>query len=251
MLPEPIPAAGAILMRDAADAGSPPEILMIERGASLTFLGGAMVFPGGRVDPDDHALARIAEDREEAAARIAAIRETIEEVGLAIGLSPSPSPEAIAALRDGLTRGRGFATLLDEAGLRIAVKRLTPFTRWCPEYVPVRRFDARFYLAAIPRDRSEPRIDGGETARAEWMTARDALDRADRGEMRIIFPTRRTLERLTLYPDYPAAVADAEAWPVRRITPFWEDRDGERHLCIPDDLGFPVTAEPASRVERG
>lgn len=251
MLPEPIAAATLILMREAAEPEGAPEILMIERGAALAFLGGAMVFPGGRVDPGDHDLADGTEDRDESAARVAAIRETIEEVGLAIGLTPEPDAAMLAMLRDGLRNGDRFADLLARAGLAIEAGALIPFARWCPDHVPVRRFDARFYLARVARDRSLPQIDGGETVRAEWMSAQTALDRADRGAMRIIYPTRRTLERLALYRDFPSAAADARAWPVRRIIPFLVERDGMPYLCIPDDLGFPVTAEPFSRVERG
>ncbi|WP_204270990.1 NUDIX domain-containing protein, partial [Escherichia coli] len=68
----------------------PPELLMVERAAAMSFAGGALVFPGGRVDPGDFVLAgRHAGDVEENAARIAAIRETLEEAGVAVGLYPA------------------------------------------------------------------------------------------------------------------------------------------------------------------
>lgn len=249
MMPDPIPAATLILMRDGPEAGSLPEILMVERGAALAFLGGAMVFPGGRVDPGDHGFVPLnAPDPEDEAARIAAIRETIEEVGLSVGLSPSPD---VAGLRAAMAAGRSFGQALVDHGLTIDTRALTPFARWCPEHVPIRRFDARFYLAAIPRDTSAPVIDGSETVRAEWMTACNALAQADDGAIRIIFPTRRTLERLALYRDFPSAVADARAWPIRRITPFQAERDGVPSICIPDDLGYPITAEPIASAKRG
>jgi 8-oxo-dGTP pyrophosphatase MutT (NUDIX family) len=77
-----IPAATLVLMRPAA-AGA-PELLMLERTQDMAFAAGALVFPGGRIDPDDHQLAeRIGGGLADAAARIAAIRETIEETGLA------------------------------------------------------------------------------------------------------------------------------------------------------------------------
>ncbi|MFE8583276.1 NUDIX hydrolase [Sphingomonas sp. NCPPB 2930] len=247
-----IPAATLILMREGAETGDPPEILMIERGAALAFLGGAMVFPGGRVDPGDRAMVVAADvDPEDSAARIAAIRETIEEVGLVVGIAPTPDGARQERLRDGVRRGESLATLLAETGSTLTPEALTPFARWCPEHVPVRRFDARFYLAAIDRSRSTPRIDGGETVRAEWLPAAEALSRADRDEIRIIYPTRRTLERLALYRDFPSAVADARAWPVRRIIPFLAERDGVPSICIPDDLGFPITAEPVAQARRG
>ncbi|WP_294279466.1 NUDIX domain-containing protein [uncultured Sphingomonas sp.] len=252
MIPDPIPAATLILMREGLAPGSPPEILMVERGAALAFLGGAMVFPGGRVDPGDHELVPAdAPDPADAAARIAAIRETFEEVGLAVGLTPHPDSTTLARLRAVMAAGQSFAGALDDEELRIDPAALTPFARWCPEHVPVRRFDARFYLAALPRAQSTPVIDGTETVRAEWLTAAEALDQADRGAIRIIFPTRRTLERLAQYPDFTSAVADARAWPIRRITPFRAERDGVDCICIPDDLGYPITAQPVASAERG
>ncbi|PTT43874.1 hypothetical protein DBR33_09970 [Stenotrophomonas sp. HMWF022] len=84
-----------------------------------------------------------------------------------------------------------------------------------------------------------------------WMTARDALAAGDHGAIRIILPTRRTLERLALYRDFASAAADARAWPIRRITPFQAERDGVACICIPDDLGYPITAEPVASARRG
>src|SRR5436305_14361549 len=79
-LPPPIPAATLILMRPAGSRA--PEILMMERAQTMAFAAGALVFPGGRIDADDHAsAAALAPDLSDAAARIAAIRETIEETG--------------------------------------------------------------------------------------------------------------------------------------------------------------------------
>ena len=78
----PIPAATIVVFRDRA--GQPPELLIVERAAGMAFAGGALVFPGGRIDPGDHALgAALPGDADENAARVAAIRETIEEAGVA------------------------------------------------------------------------------------------------------------------------------------------------------------------------
>src|SRR6185369_8831284 len=81
----PVPAATLVVFRRAA-GGGPPELLMVERSAGMRFAAGAAVFPGGRIDPADHELADMAAPahlpRDEAAARIAAIRETLEEAGL-------------------------------------------------------------------------------------------------------------------------------------------------------------------------
>ena len=100
-LPPAIPAATLVIFRDTP--AGPPELLMVERAKAMAFAGGALVFPGGRVDPGDHALAAVLGSPDnETAARIAAIRETIEEAGLPIGLSPMPSIQAFERLRAAL-----------------------------------------------------------------------------------------------------------------------------------------------------
>src|SRR5689334_3935018 len=99
-LADPIPAATLVLMR--ARAKGSPEVLVMERTGGMAFAAGALVFPGGRIDAADiEAAAGLGVP--DAAARIAAIRETIEETGLAPGLAPAPSPALAAALRAGLT----------------------------------------------------------------------------------------------------------------------------------------------------
>src|SRR5688572_27499754 len=113
-----IPAATLVLMRDRS--GAPPELLMIERAQQMAFAAGALVFPGGRIDPGDRALAAKTDiDPEDAAARIAAIRETIEEAGIAIGLEPAPDEAAVAMLRAALADGADFGALLANGGYRL------------------------------------------------------------------------------------------------------------------------------------
>jgi 8-oxo-dGTP pyrophosphatase MutT (NUDIX family) len=243
--PEAIPAATVIVMREAAGA---PELLIVERAKAMSFAGGALVFPGGRVDSGDHVLAATLEgDPDDLAARIAAVRETLEEAGVAVGVS-MPA-EAIADLQRRLYAGEAMGTLLDEVGGALALDALVPFARWLPAGVHHKVFDTRFYLARAPRD-AEPVVDGNENVRVFWASARAVLDAADRGEATIIFPTRRNLERLALFASFAEAAADARAHPVRTVTPWIETRDGAQYLCIPDDLGYPVTSEPLTRAIR-
>ncbi|MFD1786024.1 NUDIX hydrolase [Sphingomonas floccifaciens] len=246
--PTPIPAATVVIFRDRA--GAPPEMLMVERSAAMVFAGGAMVFPGGRVDPGDHALAvALGLDDEEGVGRIAAARESIEEAGVAPGVMPGDS-DTIARLRTLLHGGATMGAALDAVGATFDPHALLPFSRWLPLGMRHRIFDTHFYLARLPDDAPEPSVDATENSRLVWTTAADMLAEADAGRATIIFPTRRNLERLALFADFAAAAADARAHVIRPITPWFEDRDGVRHLCIPADLGYPVTAEPADTVRR-
>lgn len=218
-----------------------PELLIVERSAAMRFAGGALVFPGGRVDPGDAALAALHEgDVGDLAARIAAIRETIEEAGLAIGVSGLADSETVRTdLYSGTPAGEALA------GCTFDLEALVPFARWLPpEDVSHKVFDTRFYLAKLPEGAGDAAtVDGNENVRLFWATAQDVLDMADRGEARIIYPTRRNLERLAQFASFADAAADARAHPIRPITPWVETRDGEELLCIPEGLGYPVTSQ--------
>src|SRR3954471_12145315 len=102
-MPEPIPAATLVLMREVANG--PPELLVTERTGTMAFAAGALVFPGGRIDADDHLTAELLGTD---SARGAAIRETIEETGLAPGIAPPPNSATVDALRGGLADEEPF-----------------------------------------------------------------------------------------------------------------------------------------------
>jgi hypothetical protein len=97
----------------------------------------------------------------------------------------------------------------------------------------------------------EASVDRTENVRLSWMCAADVLSEADAGRVTIIFPTRRNLERLALFDSFEDAVAHARAHRIGVITPWTEERDGVPHLCIPDDLGYPITAQPTDSAFRG
>ncbi len=248
MTDPPIPAATLVIFRERE--GAPPELLMVERSERLAFAGGALVFPGGRVDQGDELLAAtLPGDVEETAARIAAVRETVEEAGLAVGLDLAAG--ALPPLRAALHAGEPIGAALASVGGRLRLDALVPFARWLPAHRIARTFDTRFYLARLPEGAAPASVDRTENTRLLWASARDVLAEANAGRARIIFPTRRNLERLALYASFAEAAADAARYPIRTITPWEEERGGVPHLCIPDDLGYPVTAEPLRAALRG
>lgn len=246
-LPEPVPAATLILMR--ASAYGPPRILAMERAKTMAFAAGAIVFPGGRVEPQDEALAQ-GFPLDDAAARIAAIRETIEETGVAAALNPVPDEAAADAIREKLLSGQPFGSVLQEHGVSLDLDALTPFARWCPNFRETRRFDTLFYLAEAPVGAHAESADEAEAVRAFWATAEEMLADVEAGREQAIFPTRRNLERLARFSSLEEARADAARHPVRKITPWVEERDGRQWVCIPDDAGYPVTAELLETARR-
>ena len=108
-----------------------------------------------------------------------------------------------------------------------------------------------FFVARCPAGDWEPRVIEGECAGAYWLTAAEVLDRDRSGEARLIFPTRRTLERLAQHSSFEQIRADALAHPIEPVTPWVEERDGERFITIPDHLGYPVTQEKLDGLWRG
>ena len=243
-----IPAATLIVMRDRV--GAPPELLMVERSAGMAFAGGAMVFPGGRVDGADVAAAA-GHDQPDAAARIAAIRETIEESAVAIGLSPTPDPARAADLALALHSGTPFAELLAAHDLALDLAALTLFARWKPAFHQTRIFDTLFFLAEAPPGEWHPTPQPGECEAVLWIGAAELLERIAATQAIAIFPTIRNLERLAQYANVAEARADAAAHPIETITPWVEDVDGTPYLLIPEGLGYPVTREPLDNVRRG
>ena len=239
-----IPAATVVVMRDMLSG--PPQLLMVERARSMVFAGGAIVFPGGRIDATDEAIAP-GFDR---AARVAAIRETLEESAIAVGLSPTPTPEQSLALQEALHGGESFDALLERSRLSLDLDALTPFARWKPAFKHARVFDTLFLLARAAEGDWTPRHQAGECEAAFWLTAEDALDRIERGEASAIFPTKRNLERLAQHGSVDEVMADAAAYPVELITPWIEERDGKPHVRIPEGLGYPVTSEPLATAFR-
>ncbi|MEO6359348.1 MAG: NUDIX hydrolase [Sphingomicrobium sp.] len=240
-----IPAASLILVREAGDA---PEYLMVERSPAMAFAAGATVFPGGRIDPEDEELA-LGDPAD--AAKVAAIRECIEESAVAAGLDPPPSPEQARSIQDSLLDGQKFAQILERQRLALNLSTLTCFARWQPGPEVSRRFDTIFFVAKAPEGEWVPNAASGECVAARWVSAKAILDEEVRGVTKLIFPTRKTLERLALHDNFAAILADARKHPAAPITPVIEAADGVDYIRIPDGLGYPVTRDPLTAKIRG
>ncbi|MGB3739524.1 MAG: NUDIX domain-containing protein [Pontixanthobacter sp.] len=261
--PDGIPAATVVIFRHARtkgpnegrDATGAPELLMVTRSRNLSFAGGAAVFPGGRVDPEDYELAAGIDSPyavDETAHRIAAIRETLEETGLGIGLTGSVDGTIAKRARAMLLDTKALAPVLRALNLTIHLDAIHPFSRWFPKNEKLSRvFDTRFYLADLGTGAVDIAVDETENTKLYWITARQALDDADAGKLTIIYPTRRNLERLATYADFSHAAESCRTYGAKMITPFLEERDGERWLSIRDDAGYPVTGERLDQSIRG
>jgi 8-oxo-dGTP pyrophosphatase MutT (NUDIX family) len=224
-----------------------PEILMLQRARDMSFAASACVFPGGKVDAADHALAAgLAVD--DAARRIAGIREVLEETGLVVGIAERVSAAEAADSREMLTQGTSFAEVLVRFGWTLNPAALVPFARWFPRCRPGRVFDTSFYLADLGTGQVDLTHNDGESMRLFWITARDAVVAVERGNLKAIYPTRRNLERLAQFSSFTEAEAHARSFPVVPIAPVREMLGEEEMLRIPEGLGYPVTLAPTSQI---
>lgn len=263
--PVAIPAATVILAR--AGPGGVPEFLLVQRGENLAFAGGALVFPGGRVDAADIHIARntlLASGFEslddiDAAARITCAREALEETGVLLTDGPNPDEDKLARARAVLAKGpdegesAGFAGLLGAMGHRVEAARFIPFARWEPPAAAAiaRRFDTRFYLADAGRSASAAITpDGFEAQALRWTTAAQALADYDAGQAAMVFPTWCNMHRLAQYQSLASLFARVSAQPAPYVQPAFEMVAGEAWLTIPEGIDYPVTRDRVNNLRR-
>ncbi|MFN3370197.1 MAG: NUDIX hydrolase [Sphingomonadaceae bacterium] len=225
------------------------ELLAIERAASMGFAGGALAFPGGKVDAGDRPQGPFdgfdTLDPADAAARITAAREAFEEAGILLSAGPAVVAGVRERLRPASDRHEiGFGPLLDQLGHRLSAAVLKPFARWVPPPGLHKRFDTRFYVACLPPGEAMA-ADGHEAVAARWARPDDLLAEADKGALSLLFPTRCNLARLALFDSVAALLADQTPAPF--IQP---ELTADGWLTIPEGIGYPYTRERLESVRR-
>lgn len=250
----PRDAATVALVRDTA-TGDGVDVYLLRRVSSMTFAAGMYVFPGGSVDPADADTAvgwvgpPVAQWTHELGATeplaralvCAAVRETFEECGVLLaGADPDEIVDVAgsgweserAALE---AREHSLSALLARRGLVLRADLLRVWSHWITPEVEPRRFDTRFFVAALPPGQLT-RVVGGESDHTAWLPAREALDRAGRGELALMPPTAQTLADLAEH----RTVVDVLAAPrqVRPVLPRFALDAGEVRLLLPAEPGY-------------
>jgi 8-oxo-dGTP pyrophosphatase MutT (NUDIX family) len=246
------PAATVLLLRNGARG---LEVFMVTRHLKSSFMAGALVFPGGAVDPADSdpemlaALTRPAD----LDFRIAAIRETFEEAGILLarprGATGLIGPDRLAGIekqyRVRLNRGEiGFPALLTAEALVPAPDALIGFAHWItPENLP-KRFDTRFYLARAPEGQLGLH-DDGELTESRWVRPAEALTEAAAGRCKIVLATRLNLELLGQSDTVDGALAAAKRRQIVTVLPVIAPTPSGPVIRIPADSGYGVSEIPA------
>lgn len=261
----PEDAVTIILVRDstaAAEPGGSLEVLLLERHGASAFAPGALVFPGGRIDPTDALLGpdRVrCHDAEGWAERlgvaspdaaitllVAGVRETFEEAGvlLAVRADGAPlttrpvPPEELAATRARMAARDGaydWRPWLERHELVLDLDAVWMWSWWVTPVGVPRRYDTRFLIAGMP-DGQEAIHDDVETTALRWIRPADALAEHSAGRLHMIYPTRCTLEQLSAHPDGDSALGAARdgAVDLRRIEPVVVRVDGQPMVQHPD-----------------
>lgn len=241
-----LPAATVVIVRDGP-AGL--ELLAIERAMTMGFAGGAIAFPGGKVDEADQSPGPFdgfeSLEPADAAARVTAAREAFEEAGILLSAGPPVDAATRRRLRPASDAHEiAFGALLAGIGHRLSAAAFRPFARWVPPPGLHKRFDTRFYVAALPPGEAMS-ADGHEAVAARWARPADLLAQADCGRLSLLFPTRCNLARLAGFESVAALLADPTPPPFVQPT---VTADG--WLTIPEGIGYPYVRERLESVRR-
>ena len=215
-------------------------------------MGGAHVFPGGKVDPSDKDVGwrtRVNRSPEDITAQlgetdsevglgllVAAVRETFEEAGIL--LAGSAADADLEAVRRRLHEGAGFADLARDIDMKIDSISLTPYARWITPRMESRRFDTRFYITVLPEGQSASH-DGTETTSATWLSPASAIEDMFAGRIKLAPPTVRTLQWLAQFDDAKTVIADALSRKPPLVRPELITGDEGWFLALPGDPEHP------------
>ncbi len=257
-------ASTILLVRDAGPPGAGIEVFMEKRHLPSGFVGGAYVFPGGRVDPEDAIDPARCAGLDEATANrrlglasgglahfVAAVRECFEEAGVLLAYDRAGAlldfgdpavEEHFKGLRDQLNaKSTTIQRIADQDDLRLATDRIAYWSHWITPLGEPRRFDTRFFVTRAPEGQIAAHDDWELTSSA-WVTPATAIERALRREWMIIFPTLVNLKALAQHP-----TADA-AQPVP--LPANQPKVYQGRVVLPGDEGYEVAEDDLSKVDR-
>jgi 8-oxo-dGTP pyrophosphatase MutT (NUDIX family) len=248
----PKDAATVVLVRAAPGAGL--EVFCVERSKQSRFLGGAIVFPGGKLDPGDaaDAWAALATDPRPPPASavpfttgpahlralaVAASRETLEEAAM-LHVAPAGaavSQEDLLSLRARLATDPGaLRAFLAARGLRLDLAALHPLARWITPEAESRRFDARFFVAFAPPGQVGAH-DEHETMASFWANPSEVLRRWAAGEVQLAPPTHCTLALLARFPSPSELLAEVATTCLDPICPRLVQQGDTLALTLPGD----------------
>jgi 8-oxo-dGTP pyrophosphatase MutT (NUDIX family) len=239
---EPAPArlaATLLIVRDGADGF---EVFMVARHRQVDFASGALVFPGGRVEPEDAALGGEAYDERERAMRVGAIRETFEECGVLLARAKGEASWLDGARASAIlagAKGATFGEIVARENLELGLEALTPFAHWITPKTMPKRFDTAFYIVEAPEGQIA-RHDGSESVDSVWINPARAIEEAARGIYTLVPATKLNLQMLAESDSVAAALKAARERRIVPVEPRPEKTPTGLRLHIPIEAGYGV-----------
>ena len=200
------------------------EVLLLRRNDRSGFVAGATLYPGGAVDLSDALVPTSPNaypsgigpttglhetgwgDADPALVRrlsvVAAARECFEEAGVLLAANHDGSWVRVDQRAD-LRTDVAFAEALAHGELHVPIDRFVPWGRWVTPLGAPRRYDTHFFVVSAPDD-AVIRVDGREIVHGSWWAPSAALAAERAGELRVVTPTRKTLERLVDHGSIPS-----------------------------------------------
>ena len=266
----PRDAATLVLVRPGPGAQG-IEVFCVERNKKSRFMGGAIVFPGGKLDgsdvlaewtplttpprlPERGTVPFTSSDAHFRSLAIAGARETLEEAAMLHVHDGKVTQDDLFALRKELTaQPDALRAFLSTRRLRLDLGALHPFARWITPEAESRRFDARFFLAIAPEGQTGFH-DEHETMASFWASPAEVLKRFEAGEVQLMPPTHRTIALLAACATTDAVLAMADASCLDPICPRLvqqKDAAGETMaLVLPGDHEHTVREERVPGASR-
>lgn len=258
----PRDAATVVMLRDAPNG---LEVFLVKRHGLSDVLGGAYVFPGGKLDANDALLDAAAHLDQVPAQLHAALGEPDLPVSTATGLYVAALREAfeesrvlftpdIAHARAALLHdtAKPFNQLLAELQVRLQTHNVLPWSRWITPRMPSitnKRFDTRFFVAAVPAEQ-EATHDAYEATESVWLAPRTALQQYWDGQIELAPPQIMSLSHLSRHATVASVMDAARKQPPPLVLPESFDEDGTRVLCYPGDPRHSVAQRALPGVTR-
>jgi 8-oxo-dGTP pyrophosphatase MutT (NUDIX family) len=244
------PSSTVVLIRDSIEG---PEIFMVRRHEQSSF-GDAYAFPGGVVDPEDRVVHDFCDgfSRRDANSRLgvekdglnyycAAVRELFEETGVLLA-DTSTIDENLATVRDALNDGStDWAEFVTRNELQMHCGKLHYISHWVTPPTEGKRYSTRFFLTLLPEGQQAMHC-GGELTESRWDTAANILAAGRQGDVKLIFPTTKTLESVARHKTLASLIDWAKSsveWGITSMVPVIIERHGKREIVLPGDKDYP------------